>query len=380
MVSSDIGVMDKSFDGRPEMVPFSDVRRETLAWLWPGRLPRGKLVMMAGDPGLGKSFLTMDIAARISSGRGWPDVTVKPGVGEVSVTSDDLQGAAPFDVPPQGEPDPDEAEDVVVLSAEDDPGDTIRPRLEDAGADLRRVHLITGVFWTNCGLTTELRMDRDIKAIGLALRRCKRPALVIIDPITAYMGKVDANSNAEVRRMLAKLSGMAEQTRATVLCVTHLNKASQNKMVYRSMGSLAFTAAARLAWPVARDPNRPDMRVLTPIKSNISGAVPGLRFRVTEKDGAPGPTIEYEVSAQPVTLDDLEAAGDQPQEPGELEEAVSWLREALRDGAMGAKEVMRQAKEMGMSSVTVRRAKRQAGVRVEKSKEKDGPWMWRLDG
>lgn len=359
------------YDGRPELVRFSQVARSELAWLWPGRLPRGKLVMMAGDPGLGKSFLTMDIAARVSSGRGWPDVTVKPAAMEAS--------EVPFDVPLPGAPDPAEAEDVVILSAEDDPGDTIRPRLEDAGADLTRVHLLGGVYWPHNGLSGEVRLDRDVEAVGMALSRCPRPALVVIDPITAYLGETDANSNAEVRRVLAKLSAVAERTRATVLCVTHLNKSSQNKMVYRSMGSLAFTAAARLAWLVARDPGRPDTRVLTPIKSNISGAVPGLRFRVTTSDRAPGPVIEYEVSPTPVTLDDLETTGE-PQEPGELEEATAWLREALGEGPVPTTAIMSRAKEMGMSAVTVRRAKRDLGIRADKGNKRTDGWTWALPG
>lgn len=350
------GDSEKVYMGAPEMVRMCDVKREAIWWIWPGRLPAGKLVMLAGDPGLGKSFLTMDIAARLSSGRLLPD------------QSGAEQVRAPMD--------------VVILSAEDDPGDTIRPRLEDAGAELYNVHMLEGVRFSESGIAGAIRLDRDAEAVYRALRRCGNPGLVIIDPITAYLGQIDANSNADVRKVLRPLSKLAEKTGVCVLCVTHLNKATQSKTIYRSMGSLAFTAAARMAWLVAKDPSRPEDRVLAPIKSNISGSAPGLRYRITQKDGDSGPTVEYQIDTRPITLEDLEQTGAEGDQPGELDEAVSWLTEALTGGAVGAKEIVKQAGEVGISKRTLARAKRELGVRSARHSggtDGDGSWSWIMD-
>lgn len=344
------------YDGQPEMTPVIDIRREEIDWIWPGRLPAGKLVMLAGDPGLGKSFLTMDIAARLSAGHPLPD-------------EEDQTRVDPLHQHPRHTP-----RDVIILSAEDDPGDTIRPRLEDADANLSRVHILSGVrFGDNSG---EFRLDRDAAAIWKALRRFENPGLVIIDPITAYLGSTDANSNSDVRGVLHKLSRIAEKMRVCILCVSHLNKSQQSKAQYRTMGSLAFTAAARLAWLIAKDPGHPDSRVMAPIKSNISGYVPGLKYKIVQREDTQGPTVEYEIDSKPITLEDLEATAGEGDQPGELDEAVAWLREALREGAVGAKEINEMAGEVGISKITLKRAKRVLGVRSEKGPAPNAQWSW----
>lgn len=350
----------RSYDGVPELTRVFDIQREEIEWIWPGRLPAGKLVTVAGDPGLGKSFLTMDIAARLSAGHPLPD-------------EDDQSRVDALERAPRHTP-----RDVIILSAEDDPGDTIRPRLEDAGANLNHVHMMTGVRFGE--VSGQMRLDRDAMAIWRALKCMDNPGLVIIDPITAYLGNTDANSNADVRRVLHLLSRVAASMRVCILCVTHLNKSTQTKAQYRTMGSLAFTAAARMAWLVAKDPNKPDSRVLAPIKSNISGGAPGLRYKIVQREDALGPTVEYEIDPNPVTLEDLEPTGESDQ-PGELDEAIAWLKETLRDGAMGAKEINRMAGEVGIAQKTLKRAKRQLGVRSERQSQGndgEGTWCWSL--
>jgi putative DNA primase/helicase len=351
---------NKVYDGQPELTPVVDIKREEIEWIWPGRLPAGKLVMLAGDPGLGKSFLTMDIAARLSAGQPLPDDKDQTRV----------------DWRTQQTPNP--LRDVVILSAEDDPGDTIRPRLEDAGANLSRVHIMSGVrFGERSGA---VRLDRDAAAIWKALRSFENPGLVIIDPITAYLGNTDANSNADVRSVLHKLSRIAQHMRVCILCVSHLNKSQQSKAQYRTMGSLAFTAAARLAWLIAKDPGNPDSRVMAPIKSNISGFVPGLKYKIVQREDTHGPTVEYDIDDKPITLEDLEATSGEDDQPGELDEAVSWLREALKGGAVAAKEVNQMAGEVGISKATLKRAKRVLGVRSKRidGAADAGAWVWEI--
>lgn len=390
---------DYAYDGRPEMLTMRDVKRERIDWLWPGRLPAGKLVILAGDPGLGKSFLTMDIAARVSRGGDWPDQAVRDrdekdpetqGFSDDGISADGPDAATLGDRlamlkrtmgqhPPKAPAHAPHryARDVVIFNAEDDAGDTIRPRLEDAGADLSRVHVVSRVAFPGGGVSDVIRLDRDSEAIRLACRRCADPRLVILDPITAYLGHVDANSNAEVRRLLARLTRIAEEEGVCILCVTHLNKNSQSKAVYRSIGSLAFTAAARLAWLVAKDPNDPAKRALAPIKSNISGHVPGLRFRIDEP--TPGhPRVGYDISDKPVLIDDLEDPAPGAEPSGELDEAIAWLKETLGNGPVGAKEVVEQASGVGISRATLKRAKSALGVGSAKGEKPTDAWAWSL--
>lgn len=123
--------------------------------------------------------------------------------------------------------------------------------------------------------------------------------------------------------------------------------------------------------------NKPDSRVLAPIKSNISGGAPGLRYKIVQREDALGPTVEYEIDPNPVTLEDLEPTGESDQ-PGELDEAIAWLKETLRDGAMGAKDVLAMGKDSGISDRTLKRAKRNLGVRSQRGNMPSDPWSWVL--
>ena len=352
---------DQTYDGHVTLRRLDKVERENIRWLWDGVIARGKITMLAGDPGLGKSFLTMDLAARASRGGPWP-------MGSKGQT---------------------EPMSVLVLSAEDDPGDTIRPRLEDAGADLGSVLYIESIDWPGGGKTTLPLLDRDAEAIALSLVQMHRhmqhpPGLVIIDPISAYLGKIDANNNADVRRVLGKLSMIAERFDVAILCITHLNKSQQSKLIYRSMGSLAFTAAARQAWLVAKDPNRPDSRVLVPIKSNIRGTLSGVSFTIQSDDEGRG-RVEYARSPEGVTLEGLEldtantsdhAAGGQ--QVSERDEASRFLRELLASGPVEAGEVIAEAERAGLSVATLRRAKSDLGVVSKRIQPPGEParWVW----
>lgn len=244
----------------PIMVRLSDVKPDVLAWLWPGRIPLGKLTVIAGDPGLGKTFLTHDIAARVSNGSGWPDL------------ADQAESEA--------------AGEVILLSAEDGLADTIRPRLDAAGADIRRIIALTAVRSFD-GVETAFNLSRDLQSLELVLRQCERPRLVVIDPISAYLSRTDSHNNAEVRALLAPLAKLAEQHRVAVIAINHLNKGgggggAGSKAIYRSMGSLAFIAAARAGWLVARSTDDPDRRLLLVAKMNVAKEPSGLSYRIVD--------------------------------------------------------------------------------------------------
>jgi len=237
------------------LVRLSDVQPESIRWLWPGRIAMGKLTLLCGDPGLGKSFVTLDLAARVSSGLPWPDLPLLP---------NDKGG-------------------VVLLNAEDDLADTIRPRLDAAEADVSRIASIQAVrriIPTGQTQETDFDLTEDLIALEAAITQTPDCRLVVIDPLTAYLGKTDSHKNAEVRAVLARLFELASRHRVALLAVTHLNKASTLPAIYRAMGSLAFVAAARAVWAAVRDNDDETgrRRLFVPIKNNLGTDETGLAY------------------------------------------------------------------------------------------------------
>ncbi len=339
--------------GAPVLVRLSDVKPEPVAWLWPGRIALGKLTLIAGDPGLGKSFLTLDMAARVSRGWAWPDA---PGVPTT----------------PGG---------VVLLSAEDGVADTIRPRLDAAGADVARIVALEAVRERNQYGHEHPRsfdLSRDLPALEAAIGSVEGCRLVVIDPVTAYLGGVDSHKNAEIRGLLAPLGAIAERHRVAMVAVTHLNKSGGGPAIYRAMGSLAFAAAARAAWAVSKDKDDPRRRLLLPIKNNIAPDTGGLAYRI-EPLGVDGcPAVAWEPDAVNVSADDA-LAGDRDEGGGrtERDDAAEWLADLLVHGPRPARDVERDARDAGYSIATVRRAKAAIGV-VSRKPAFGGPWEWTL--
>lgn len=172
----------------------SEIRPERVDWLWPGRIPRNKLTLFDGDPGLGKSALTTDLAARVSVGRPWPDDS------------------------------PCEPGGVVLCSAEDGIGDTVRPRLDAAGGDAERVLALATVPDGDAERLISVPEDLDVLRRGIERVSA---ALVIVDPLMAFLsGDVNSHRDQDVRRALAPLARLAEGTGVAVVVVRHLNKAT----------------------------------------------------------------------------------------------------------------------------------------------------------
>jgi putative DNA primase/helicase len=345
----------KSMGGEPVIVRLADVKPEPVAWLWPGRIALGKLTLIAGDPGLGKSFVTLDMAARVSTGCGWPD---RPGVS----------------IEPGG---------VVLLSAEDGIADTIRPRLDAAGADVARIvalEAIRAVCEHGRESARTFDLSRDLLALESAIRSVDGCRLVVIDPVTAYLGGVDSHKNAEIRGLLAPLSAIAERHRVAVVAVTHLNKSGAGPAIYRAMGSLAFAAAARAAWAVSKDKDDPKRRLLLPIKNNIAPDTGGLAYRI-EPTGVGGcPVVAWEPDPVNVSADDA-LAGDRDQGGGggALDEAMEWLRDTLSDGPCPAKDVKAAAESDGIKLRTLDRAKKSLGVKADREGyASEGRWVWAM--
>ena len=238
-------------EGDPDLVVVqtSTVKPRKLEPVWPGVLWRGKPTLIVGDPGKGKSMATLDIAARVSTGAPWPcsDERRKPG-------------------------------NVMLISAEDDLEDTIIPRLDAAGADRERIHIVTGVRGAD-GQIDWLSLDRHRQQLAAGVRELQ-PQLLVIDPLSAYMGRADSHNEGDVRKVLAGVAEIAQQSRAAVLAVRHFRKGSSDTPQPRVIGSVAFTAAARAVYSVTADPDDDEQRLVICLKCNLAADTTGYSFNI----------------------------------------------------------------------------------------------------
>jgi len=355
-------------DSEPVITRLADVTPRPVEWLWKSRIALGKLTLLSGDPGLGKSFITLDLAARVSRGTPWPD--------------------CPHDSRTPG--------GVVLLSAEDDLADTVRPRLDAAGADVSRVIATNTVrrFDTKRGkcVFAPFNLADNLPDLERAIRQTANCRLVVIDPISAYLGGTDDHKNGGIRALLSPLSELAARHGVAVVAVSHLRK-GEGPAMYRSMGSLAFVAAARAAYAVAKDKADAtgERRVFLPIKNNIGNDRDGLAYRLDSQYSANGqPVVAWE--STPITVNADEALssdtgrGDgivrkQPgPEPVAQNMAADWLKAELAGGvARPVAELKAAAGEAGVSWAAVRKVSSELGVKPERTVF-GGSYTWRIPG
>lgn len=330
----------------------ADVEPQPIDWLWPQRLAIGKLSMIAGQPGLGKSQLTAFLAAVVSTGGNWPCA----------------EGAA-------------ERGDVLMLSAEDDLADTIRPRLEAAGADLDRVHVIEAAMTDDGRGQRGFSLAADLDKLADFLARNGNVRLVTVDPITAYLGGVDTHRTSDVRASLAPLQALAQKYRVAVVAISHLNKGGTTGAMNRVTGSLAFVAAARAAFIVAREPES-DRRLFLPAKNNLGNDSTGCAFKVEQRDlghGIVAPMIVWDRERVTVTADEALAASEATEDRSSKSEAMAFLRDMLADKPLSARDVKRMAAEAGISDKALRTARETIGIKpVKAGFGTTGGWVWEL--
>jgi hypothetical protein len=284
---------------------------------------------------------------------------------------------------------------VLLLTAEDDLADTILPRLEAHGADVSKVVAIPAIPGQHVvpfprPLLNNPDDTKPIASRAFELRRdlvrihqllCAMPdcRLVIVDPISAYLGDVNEQSNSEVRGLMLPLAALAQQQNVAVLAVTHLRK-KEGAAIYRSMGSLAFVAAARAAWLVAKDPKSPQRRLLMPLKNNLAADVTGLAFTIETHAATRQPIIHWSPDPIAISADTIVGnARPRGRPDAACQDAMDWLRKRLAKGPAPARDVVEEADAHGISKATVRRAFRDlGGEAVRAGFGPFGEWSWRL--
>lgn len=328
---------------RAHLISAADIEVKPVEWLWHGRVPMHALTVLAGDPGLGKSLLTIDLAARLTRG----ELGGQPG-------------------------------NVLMLTAEDPLAQVVRPRLEAAGADISRVHFGS---MNRDGVETPILLPNDIAELGSLVEQ-KNARLVVIDPLMAHLaGGVDSWKDQKVREALAPLHRMAEQRATAVLVVAHLNKGQSSDPLQRLGGSIGIPAAARSVLLLGRDPDDQDgpRRVLAPVKSNMAAPALSLAFEL-ESMQLPGRDIET-VRIVEAGVSEYQAADllsiERPQRGSKLAGAVVFLEEELAEGPKLASELIESGKEVGYSESTLKRAKDELGIESQKAGFGVG-WLWSL--
>lgn len=323
----------------------ADITSADVSWLWEPYLARGKLAIIDGDPGTGKSFVTTDLACRISRGLPMP--------GAVSATQ---QPAS-----------------VLLMNAEDDTRDTIRPRVLASNGDPDRVRVFAS---PGIGLDRIPRFPEDCGSLEVAIRETQA-ALVVIDPMmTFFPPDVCANNSQAVCTALMPLAAIAADTGACILLVRHLRKTGGASAIYRGVGSISILGSVRTALMIARHPDDPELRVLTMTKTNIGPPGQSLGFRLERN--TTGQTVVNWTGPLDVTTDDLFGACV-PLRAGfrTRERAAEWLRELLANGERRATEVYEAARAAGIPNRTLERVKVTVGVKSDAVKT-DGKieWWW----
>lgn len=335
-----------------------DLKPVPIDWLWPGWLARGKVHVMAGPPGAGKTTLGIAMAATLTCGGRWPS-------GETC--------------PPCN---------VVVWSGEDDPTDTLVPRLIACGADMSRVYFVDRVLSRDGKRAFDPAQDMDllldrIIAVGDV-------GMVMVDPlVSAVTG--DSHKNTEVRRSLQPLVDLAMTSRAAVLGITHFGKASSGKdPVERVVGSIAFSALARIVMAATKvGAEQGGHRILVRAKSNIGMDNGGFKYELRQGylPDYPGVEASWAEWGEPLKgeardlLDAAEVSTD-PEERSARDEAKDFLRALLSDGPVPAKQIQKDADDAGHNWKTVQRAKKDLGIIAEKIggyfAKGAQRWVWKL--
>lgn len=324
-------------------IVLDSVQKEEITWLWPGWIPFGKLTLLCGDPGLYKSGIAFDIAARFSTGRPQALNTVA--------------------MPPGN---------VLLLISEDGIGDTVRPRIEVAGGDLKRIHVFT----------TDVLPEWDIVTIERVVRQ-KEIKLLVLDPLFGFLpeGADGKTSSGPRRKFLNPLVDMANRLGLAIIGLFHLNKGGPQTAggasIYRVSGRLDFAAVARSVILCAKDPLDEERFVMAPIKMNLCKPPDSLRYHVEEEDHQP--RVAWDGVADNLSANGLlvnPVNNNENQESGNaMLDAQQFLLEELQNGSQASSDLQKKAKEAGISWRTISRIKDSVARSVRKGNQNErGVW------
>jgi putative DNA primase/helicase len=327
-----------------------DIVPEPVRWLWDGWLALGKLAILAGAPGTGKTTCALSMAATITTGGRWPDNSKSP------------------------------LGDVLIWSGEDDPSDTLMPRLIASGVDRSRVHFIHAM--REHGEERSFDPSKDTPALMEAARKLPELRFILLDPVANAVAG-DSHNNTEVRRALQPLVDFAIQADSALLGITHFAKGGAGQdPTQRVIGSVAFSAVARVVLVCAKtkDEQGNDRRILARSKSNIGPDDGGFTYTLEKKEALPGIWTSHTAWGDVVigsARDLLAEPNDGDEHKGPVEEAKNFLMQYLSNGTTPAKTVQAEAREAGISFATLRRASDKLGVLKRKGGMNSG-WYWSL--
>ncbi|WP_269305319.1 AAA family ATPase [Aeromicrobium sp. HA] len=338
-------------DPNDEILWLSDVEESRLEWLWDGRLLFGKINVLEGDPGLGKSTIWCDLVSRVTTGKPFPDSNRDTALGR-----------------------------ALIIAAEDDLSDTIVPRLRAAGADLRRCGQIPLRRDEN-GMLIPLSLPEDLDRIERHITR-SGITLLVIDPLMAFLSEdINSHSDASVRRALTPLAEIAQTTGCAVLLVRHLNKAGDMKAMYRGGGSIAVVGAARSGLVVAEHPDDPDVKVLCQVKTNLSAPTAAITYTIEKASDDPGKADTYIEWGDSENLTADGVLGGTKSPSPERAAARDFLNLELGDGPRLVKDIKSSADAAGLSWKTIDRASHDIGVDKHPQRNDDGTteaWVWSI--
>jgi hypothetical protein len=312
--------------------PLSELTPCPITWLWPGRLALGKLALLEGDPGLSKSLVALDLCARLSTGRPFPDGSPAPGPAN-----------------------------CIHLTSEDVNEDTVLPRLQTLGADLARIFVVK----RESDDEEPLLFPGQAPYLDDELTRT-RARLVVIDVVVDFLDpRVSVNYDASVRRALRCLAELARKHHCVILLLRHLNKRIGGRSVYRGSGAIGLIGACRSAWLIAEDPDDSTRCVLAQVKNNLAPPQPSLAYTV-EGLASTAPVVNW-LGPSPWTAAELHATRRAaPPRIQPRETAADFLLDLLKEGPCTSREVWDAAQALGLAQRTLNRAKEDLGIRSER--------------
>jgi len=328
------------------VVWMTEVVEERLQWVWRGYIPQGKVTLLDGDPGLGKSTVAYDLAARLSVGSELPDR--RPLCGEPLV--------------------------CLIVSGEDDFADTIKPRLRAAGADMRRIATLA-LRHDERGNVIPFTIPEDTARLGKAIR-ATNAKFVVIDPIMAFLSEsINSHNDASVRRALGSLTTLGQDTKAAILALRHLNKdQATTKAMYRGGGSIAISGAARSVLIVAPQRDNPAVKVVAQTKNNLIGAdeAPSLTYSIKPwNEDRDIPRISW-TGTSDMTADDLLRQADGRRDDYARRDAVAFWKASLAQGPKPMSEIETEAEDEGITTSTLKRAGKDMGLHKYRRRDRNG--------